>query len=90
MCMDLFVLQWEQLREQFDPDNGSMVKYTDYLNYKRWTIFDITRISDRLQSPTEPVNLQFIGNRADGLPYSLQPYFLTERLVFQSHYFLVY
>ena len=26
--------QWEQLREQFDPDNGSMISYVDFLNYK--------------------------------------------------------
>lgn len=71
---------WEQLREQFDPDNGSMIDYVDFLTYKRGQCYDLTRISDRLQSPTEPVNLVFNGNRADGLQCSLQMYYLTERL----------
>lgn len=68
------------MREQFDPDNGSMINYNDFLTYKRGQCYDLTRISDRLQSPTEPVNLAFIGNRADGLPVSLQLYYLTEKL----------
>lgn len=71
---------WEQLREQFDPDNGSMIDYRDFRTYKRGQCYDLTRISDRLQSPTEPVNLVFTGNRADGLPYPVQMYYLTERL----------
>jgi hypothetical protein len=71
---------WEQLREQFDPDNGSMIDYVDFITYKRGQCYDLTRISDRLQSPTEPVNLVFNGNRADGLQVSLQMYYLTERL----------
>lgn len=71
---------WEQLREQFDPDNGSMIDYRSFLTYKRGQCYDLTRISDRLQSPTEPVNLVFNANRADGLQCSLQMYYLTERL----------
>jgi hypothetical protein len=42
--------------------------------------FDLTRIADRLQSPTEPVSLSFQANRVDGLPGQLQLYFLIERL----------
>ncbi len=45
--------QWEQLREQFDPDNGSMISEVDFRGYKRLLCFDLTRIADRLQSPTE-------------------------------------
>lgn len=41
---------------------------------------DLTRISDRLQSPTEPVSLLFQGQRSDGLAFSLELYFLVERL----------
>jgi hypothetical protein len=72
--------QWEQLREQFNPDTGSMIRQTDWRNYKRYQVYDITRLSDRLQSPTEPVSLSFQGNRADGLPYNLELFFLVERL----------
>lgn len=62
---------WEQLREQFNPDSGSMIRYVDFRNYKRLICMDLTRISDRLQSPTEPVSLQWQATRADGLPYNL-------------------
>lgn len=72
--------QWEIIREQFDPDGGAMLMYTDFLGYKRYNIFDVTRLADRLPSPTEPVNLMFIGNRVDNLPYQLQPYFFIEKL----------
>lgn len=70
---------WEQLREQFNPDTGSMISYQDFANYKRMMCFDLTRISDRLQSPTEPVSLIFQGNRADGLQCALDMFFLIER-----------
>lgn len=57
-----------------------MISYVDFVNYKRLLCFDLTRISDRLQSPTEPVNLQFLGTRDDNLPTQTQLYYLTERL----------
>jgi len=72
--------QWEIVREQFDPDGGAMLMYTDFLAYKRYNMFDITRLADRLPSPTEPINLMFMGNRVDNLPYTLRPYFFTEKL----------
>lgn len=71
---------WEQLAEQFNPDTGSMIRYVDWRNYKRYHCYDLTRLSERLQSPTEPVSLIFQGSRADGLPYRLQNYYLIERL----------
>lgn len=70
---------YEQLREQFNPDTGSMISYEDFANYKRTLCFDLTRISDRLQSPTEPVSLIFQGTRNDGLQYNLDMIFLVER-----------
>lgn len=70
---------WEQLREQFNPDDGSMIRYVDWLHYKRYLCLDLTRIADRLQSPTEPVSLSFQGNRSDNLPYQLQLFYLIER-----------
>lgn len=70
---------YEQLREQFNPDTGSMISYEDFLNYKRTLCFDLTRIADRLQSPTEPVSLIFQGTRSDGLSYNLDMVFLVER-----------
>lgn len=57
-----------------------MINYVDFSTYKRTLCFDLTRISDRLQSPTEPVNLTFQANRADVGPNNVQLYFLTERL----------
>lgn len=71
--------QWEQLREQFNPETGSMLRYVDWRNFQRYLCFDLTRIADRLQSPTEPVSLIFTGNRADNLPYALEMVFLVER-----------
>lgn len=62
-----------------NPDTGSMISYQDFANYKRHMCFDLTRISDRLQSPTEPVSLIFQGNRADDLQCSLDMFFLIER-----------
>lgn len=70
---------YEQLREQFNPDTGSMISYEDFSQYKRTLCFDLTRISDRLQSPTEPVSLIFQGTRNDGLQYNLDMVFLVER-----------
>lgn len=70
---------YEQLREQFNPDTGSMISYEDFANYKRTLCFDLTRIADRLQSPTEPVSLIFQGTRNDGLAYNLDMIFLVER-----------
>lgn len=57
-----------------------MIRYEDWRNYKRYLCYDLTRLSDRLQSPTEPVSLAFIGTRVDGLAPKLQLYFLVERL----------
>lgn len=70
---------WEQLREQFNPDTGSMIKYEDFANYKRTLCFDLTRVSERLISPTEPVSLIFQATRSDGLSFSLDMFFLIER-----------
>lgn len=70
---------YEQLREQFNPDTGSMISYEDFANYKRTLCFDLTRIADRLQSPTEPVSLIFQGTRNDALQYNLDMVFLVER-----------
>lgn len=70
---------WEQLKEQFNPDTGSMIRYSDWRNYKRIICLDLTRIADRLQSPTEPVSLQFQANRNDNLPTSMDTYYLLER-----------
>ena len=79
--------KWEQLKEQFNPDSGSMIRFVDWLQYKRYLCFDLTRLADRLQSPTEPVQLAFLGTRDDNLPNgigavapNLQIYALTERL----------
>jgi hypothetical protein len=57
-----------------------MVRFIDWLEYKRYLCLDLTRVSDRIQSPTEPVSLIFIGNRADNLQTPVQLYFLIERL----------
>lgn len=74
--------QWEQLREQFNPDEGSMIRYVDWQQFKRYLCMDLTRLSDRLQSPTEPVSLAFVGFRDDqsAANTQLQPYYLVERL----------
>jgi hypothetical protein len=56
-----------------------MISYEDFANYKRTIVFDLTRISERLMSPTEPVSLIFQGTRNDGLSYSLDLFFLVER-----------
>lgn len=53
--------QWEIVREQFNPDGGAMLMYTDFLGYKRCNLFDVTRLADRLPSPTEPVNLMSVS-----------------------------
>jgi hypothetical protein len=64
-----------------------MIRYVDWLQFKRYLCFDLTRLADRLQSPTEPVQLAFLGTRDDNLPNGigavppqLQVYALTERL----------
>jgi len=57
-----------------------MVRFIDWLEYKRYLCLDLTRVADRIQSPTEPVSLIFIGNRIDNLPNPVQLYFLIERL----------
>lgn len=70
---------WNQVKEQFNPDTGSMLRYIDWLNYARYICLDLTRIADRLQSPTEPVSLTFVGTRSDGLLFSLEMIYLVER-----------
>lgn len=70
---------WNQIKEQF-PGKGSMLRYIDWLNCHRVQVFDLTRIADRLQSPTEPVSLIWTGVRNDGLPYNLEMFFLVERM----------
>jgi hypothetical protein len=70
---------WNQVKEQF-PGKGSMLRYIDWLNYRRIQVFDLTRIADRLQSPTEPVSLIWTGVRNDNLPYNLEMFFLVERM----------
>jgi hypothetical protein len=74
--------QWEQLREQFNPDEGSMIRFVDWQQFKRYLCMDLTRLSDRLQSPTEPVSLTFVGFRDDQSlsGTQLQVYYLIERL----------
>ena len=72
--------RWEQLKEQFNPDDGSMIRFQDWLQFKRYLCLDLTRVSDRIQSPTEPVSLIFIGTRNDNLNTPVQVYFLIERL----------
>lgn len=47
-----------------------MVRYEDWRNFKRYLCYDLTRLSDRLQSPTEPVSLTFIGVRKNILELS--------------------
>ena len=48
----------------------------------RYLCMDLTRLSDRLQSPTEPVSLTFVGTRDDTslTGTQLQLYYLVERL----------
>lgn len=70
---------WNQVKEQF-PGKGSMLRYIDWLNFRRIQVFDLTRIADRLQSPTEPVSLIWTGQRNDNLPYNLEIFFLVERM----------
>jgi len=74
-----FIDQWNQLEEQFNPDTGSMIRYVDWRNSYRLLCFDLTRVADRLQSPTEPISLIFTGQRADNLPYNLEMVYLVER-----------
>lgn len=69
---------WNQIKEQF-PNKGSMLRYIDWLNFQRIQCFDLTRVADRLQSPTEPVSLIWTGTRNDGLPYQLENFYLVER-----------
>jgi hypothetical protein len=71
---------WNQLKEQFTNDKGSMLRYVDWLNFQRYLCFDISRISLRLQSPTEPVSLIFKGQRNDGMLYQLEMFYLIERM----------
>lgn len=70
---------WNQVKEQF-TGKGSMLRYIDWLNCRRIQVFDLTRIADRLQSPTEPVSLIWTGVRNDNLPYNLEMFFLIERM----------
>jgi hypothetical protein len=71
--------QWNILRDQFTADSGAMIRFIDWLNYYRIGCFDLTRIADRLSNPTQPVSIQFQGQRNDGLPYSLEMFYLVER-----------
>ena len=59
-----------------------MIRYVDWVQFKRYLCMDLTRLSDRLQSPTEPVSMTFVGYRDDlsGTGTQLQPYYMIERL----------
>ena len=70
---------YEELRMQFHPDKGSVISYMKWLQSERIHLYDLTRISDRLQSPTEPVALTFVGIRTDGLTPAAQVFYLIER-----------
>jgi hypothetical protein len=72
---------FEELRQQFNPDTGSSISYVLWRNSKRYLVYDLSRISDRLQSATEPVALTYVAIRADNIPAPtlLQTYYLIER-----------
>lgn len=59
--------QWNQLKDQFNPITGSLIRQSDWLNTNRWHVLDISRLGDRLPSATEPVSLQLTGTRCDNI-----------------------
>jgi hypothetical protein len=48
---------WMQLREQFNPEKGSVLNWDSFRRFQHFHCFDISRLADRLASPTEPCNL---------------------------------
>lgn len=56
---------WNQLKDQFPPSGASLISYDSFARLFRYHCFDISRLSDRLPSKTEPVSLQLKFDRAD-------------------------
>jgi hypothetical protein len=71
---------YERLKEQIDPQLGAMISYTEFLQTYNLMCIDISRLSDRLQSPTQAVGVQITGTRSDTNPYNVIPVFLIERM----------
>ncbi len=74
-----------------------MITYTDFLNIYYYHCFDISRLADRLPSPTEPMSLSITGQRSDtnvggnlfspNAQYSLDAIYLVERQTQVSYNF---
>lgn len=77
---------WVALRDQFNRNTGSMLKYTDFVaGGFRYHCFDISRLSDRLSSITEAVSLSIQTDWINTIP--CDTLFLIERLNQLSFHF---
>lgn len=70
---------YERIKEQIPAGWGSDFSYLDYIHTWAAMCNDVSRLSDRLQSPTQSVSLQLTGTRADKGPFGVVPTFLVER-----------
>lgn len=70
---------YERIKEQVPAGWGASFSYLDYIHTWCAHCIDVSRLSDRLQSPTQSVSLQITSNRADQGPWNVVPTFLIER-----------
>lgn len=70
---------YERMKEQVPAGWGADFSYTEFIHTWCAHCIDVSRLSDRLQSPTQSVSLQITANRSDKGPYSVVPTFLIER-----------
>ncbi len=71
---------WERYKEQVDPQLGTAISYQEFLSIANYHCLDISRLSDRLQSPTQSVSLQVSGVRSDKNGLTHDVYYLIERM----------
>lgn len=70
---------YERMKEQVPAGWGADFSYTEFIHTWCAHCIDVSRLSDRLQSPTQSVSLQITANRSDAGPWGVVPTFLIER-----------
>ena len=71
---------YERFKEQVDPQLGTQITYEEFLHIANYHCFDVSRLSDRLQSPTQSVSLAISATRSDSNAYPCNFLFLIERM----------
>lgn len=72
------MLKQEFVSEGLDPQDGSLISYSDFLTNYRYYVFNCSRMINALPDPAKQVSLQFIGTRIGGDNVAVDQYFIIE------------